>query len=322
MKETDSKQYFFRFRCPTRLAFGNWLEHQETKPKGVSFDYKGDRANVVVFDEILATEPAKTHFGIGIDVLIEGDEIEKSQKIVEGIILEIISILAFAEACFIGLPEFVLRYALPQDGACLKEATAYVLDKNYRPIETTTRIINRERVKGLFSLINSITINSRRNAIRDSLHWFWRALDNKYIRDRFLQIWIAIEYLEKELKAIYKLNNSEIHYPRCEFCKEEFKVCPKCEKDFGYKANPGFTGYKTLEKEAGLDGLFNELHRIRSKLVHGGEAIIESHVLEKAILDSHSLLVKAFFVLCGADHKESTTLPMEMRSKSLPMILY
>jgi hypothetical protein len=283
---------------------------------------KGYIPKIIVHDEFLHTKPSRTHYGIGIDLIINVDKVNFLQSIVENAILEIISILSFCEACFIGRPEFVLKYRIPDQGTNLEDFKSHILNKDILPKETTTRIANPNRIKKFFSMIDSITDLERKKSITNSLHWFWKALGDNDVRDRFLHLWIAVEYLEKELKKEFNIPTSELHYPICRYCHNEFRSCPECEKDFGYKANTGFAGFKFLEKKvASRKGLFNKLHKLRSKIVHAGRLVLPKEASEEAIMDSYNLLVKAIFVLCGVDHLESKIMPNFLRGESLPPIL-
>lgn len=316
------ERYFFRYRAPTRITFGTWPEHQDKKPKGCSFNFRRDRAKIVVYDHILPTLPAKTHFGIGFDIIIDSNDLNTANQIVETVIHDLIIIFSFSEACFVGEPEFVLRYELPIEGLILNKALVHVLDSNLNPKETSTRPIDRKRLQKVFNMINGINDKSIRNRIKDSLLWYWKALYDKKIFDSFLHIWIAIEFLESELKKLYSLKGCEKHYPICSKCKNEFELCPTCEQDFSYKANTGFIGYKKLEVESGLSkGLFKKLHKTRSILVHDGIRTLNSDNLRKSIALAQDLLFKAIYVLCGRDHAEAIEIPRAMRGESLPNIL-
>jgi hypothetical protein len=193
--------FFFRYRCPTRLAFGTWKGHQREKPEGGSFEYRGDSARVLAFDERLHTQP-KTHYGLGFDIQITRSDIDRAQEAAAGIVLDLVGLLAFVESCAIGRPQFALRYSLPSHGTTLRDARAHVLDADYRPNEVRLRLIDRDRLATVFAAIHSVQDSGRREGIKHALHWMWKSFSDENLRDRFLHMWIGLEHLEPKLKRI------------------------------------------------------------------------------------------------------------------------
>ena len=313
-------RYFFRYRAPTRISFSDLVGHQLEKPRTITCEFPTEKVNIVLFDERLPTEPM-LHYGVGFAVEVEHPELEEAQSIARATVVGLIAVLSFCEACYVGRPEFVARYRIPDSGNTLHDALVFVLDRNYAPVETSLRIIQFDRFQEILKKIHVISDERRRNTILRSLNWFWMSLDNNLHVDSFLHLWIALELLEVELKALYSLDRNKWAHPRCRQCNHVFKSCPNCTGDFTYRAGTGFVGLKKVVVDCGLKKkLYDDLYKLRSKLIHGVIAIPEE--IRQAVVDTRELLTKAVFTLIDLDPSRTSGLASSVRLRSNPTIFY
>lgn len=323
--------YFFRYIAVTRLAFSDWKIHQEREQKGVKNNYPAINAEMLVFDRRIKKNNFFHHYGLGFDVKVPAKSKSEAASIAETLVLNFIGTLCFLEKTHVAPPQCILSYRYPENPKNkLEEYSATLLDESIFPISAASsiRLINHQNL-GFFLEKLIPSDRDTQEKILYSLHWFWKAVGVNDKRDQFTNLWVALEILEPALKRFYKYSASKRSYPTCGGCGDVAKTCPSCKKDFGYQANTGFAGFKSLETEI-LDGTvikFRTLHSNRSGLVHSGGHISVDEV-DKSIFSTRVLIGAAILkllnfkdyssdavLLAKNNFKQATTLPtlMEIR---------
>ncbi|MFH1200982.1 MAG: hypothetical protein V1484_01485 [bacterium] len=323
-----SNNFFFRFIATSRLTFSDWKIHQEKEQKGVKNNYSGDGddAEMMVYDKRIKKNDFFHHYGLGFDIKIKAQNKEEARKKVETLMFNFIGIICFLEKCYIESPVCILSYRYPIDTKKeLGEYQASLIDNDFfQPNESSLRPINYTRLDIFIKKI-IVTSPEIRDTIYFALHWFWKAVGTKDKRDRFINLWVSLEILEPLLKNFYNQQKSKIDFPLCLHCMEKFTQCPKCNKNFGYTHNVGFTGFKKLEKNILDESVlkFQKLHSCRSALVHSGGNISKED-LEKAIFSIQVLINCSILKLLklSEDYKDGILMAQSpFRSISLPKIL-
>ena len=322
-------RYFFRFIAPTRLTFSSWEVHQEREEKGVKNIYPAEHASCLVFDRRVWQGGFYHHYGLGFDVVAGADDRAAALAIAEHVTVTFMSVLTFLEYCYIGAPQLILSYRYPEDreSRTLEEYSALLIDNGfYQPTNMSLRPVNIQRLDIFFKYLLAATPTTR-EIIYFALHWMWKAVGNRDKRDVFIQLWVALEILERPLKSLFGLASSKSEHPDCKHCHEKIASCPECGKDLSYTANAGFTGLKRLEGDfVGEKGFlkFNKLHSIRSALVHSGSNVTSAE-LDSSTFSTRVLINAAILTLLGlSDDKRGDALVMArapFRTAVLPMMM-
>ncbi|MDO8487368.1 MAG: HEPN domain-containing protein [Candidatus Curtissbacteria bacterium] len=286
--------YFFRFITPTRLTFSDWLVHQKWEQNGIKVNLPSVNAEMMVFDKRIKHKGTFMHYGLGCDIKIMSQNEKEAKLRSEVIVLEFLTLISYLEKCYFGAPSMILEYEYPEEGTSIKNYSAIIFDNNYIPKEISPRPINIQRLQIFLNKFEPLEPN-KKMSISQTLHWFWKALGAADKRDRFLSLWIALEFLEEELKKRYGLAASKSTLPKCPHCKNNIDACPKCKKpDPFYKTNTGFTGYKEIEKAIkGKTLKFDQIHAYRSKLIHGNNITVrevDDSIMSTVILINLAIL--------------------------------
>lgn len=267
------------------------------------------------------------HYGIGCDIKIISKNEEDAKLRAESITLEFLTIISYLERCYFDIPLMILKYEYPEKDTRIKNYSAIVVDNSYRPQETSLRLVNISKLKIFLDKLEVLD-KEKKSAVMQALHWFWKALGVTDKRDRFLNLWIGLEFLEKQLKKTFQLPTSKYNLPKCPHCKENIDKCPKCGKaDPVYKANTGFTGYKKLQELLkGKVLTFDQIHDYRSRLVHGDNLTKEE--LDNSILSTTVLINLAILTILkmspdpGINANDAIEMAKgEMRKISLPLMM-
>lgn len=315
-------RYFFRFISPTRIAYSDWKVHQIREDKIVKVDYPTIDAVMMIFDKRIKKREVFLHYGLGFDVEVLSSNKETAFVKAENLVMNFLSLITFLEACYADTPINILSYKVPKEGLWLEEYSALVVDKNYRPVETSPRQINLIRLNDFMKKMVSID-GETRTAIDNMFHWFWRALGSRDLKDRFINLWVGLEFLEESLKKKFGLpTGSAKKQPKCAECKKEFSfLCPNCGQDYYYKSYVGQTGFKELEKKI-LEKImkFGELQEFRSQLFHSSTKATPKTPADfkKTIYSTRVLLNYAVFFLLGFDFEFAVPMAkVDMRVISL-----
>lgn len=321
-------RYFFRFVSPTRLTGSSWGTHQKIEQKIIKINFPSEDSQMMVFDKRIEKEGLFLHYGLGFDVEVSAVNKEVAKTSAENLVINILSLICFLEACYADTPFNILSYKVAEKDLWLEEYSALVTDKSYRPRETSLRPINLDRLNDFMKKMMEVNIEARSAiAIDNSMHWFWRALGARDLKDRFINLWIGLEFLEEPLKKKFGLSTgSAKKQPTCSECKKEFStICTNCGKDYYYIGNVGQTGIKELEKKISEKIMkFNELHSFRSQLFHSSTRVKPKTPddFKGAIHSARVLLNYAIFELLGFDPKYAAPMAgMNMRVISLPTLL-
>lgn len=320
------KRYFFRFISPTRLTASSWKTHQKFEQKIIRINFPIEDSKMMVFDKRVEKEEIFLHYGLGFDIEIPSVNKETAMVQAEHLVMNILSLVAFLEACYADTPINILSYRVPQNGLWLEDYSALVLDKSYRPKETSLRMINLDRLNDFMKNMMAVDANTR-SAIDNMFHWFWRALGSRDLKDRFINLWIGLEFLEEPLKSKFSLPIGSVKKsPQCAKCKKHFSFpCPNCGEDYYYESYVGQTGFKELEKKIPDKIMrFNELHSFRSQLVHSNTKVKPKSPddFKEAIYSTRVLLNYAISTLLGFDFRYAVPMAkMDMRVISLPTLL-
>lgn len=235
----------------------------------------------MVFDKRIEKSKIFLHYGLGCDIRIESKDKETASKVAEETAMNFLFLITFLDRAFFGEPICILSYRYPVKGSVLEEFSAQILDANYLPLETSLRLIN---IPDLEKMINQMKLTPPgiRAKIDYSLFWFWKAVGARNPMDKFINLWIALEFLEDSLKDKYGLSKNKTADASCIFCKKVGQICSNCKKELKYNTNTGNTGIKTLEKKiADLKIKYDELASNRGILMHG-----KGHLDKNVLVDS------------------------------------
>lgn len=319
-------RYFFRFISPTRLTGSSWKTHQKFEQKLIKLNYPTIDSVMMIFDKRIKKGRIFLHYGLGFDVEIPSNNKIAAMLKAENLVMNILSLITYLEACYADTPTNILSYKIPKNGLWLEEYTALVRDKSYRPVETSLRLINLDRFDDFRKKMMSVDAETR-SAIDNMFHWFWRALGSRDLKDRFINLWVGLEFLEDSLKKKFGLPTGSVKkQPKCPECKKDFSInCPKCGKDYYYKSYVGQTGFKELEKKISEKIMkFGELQEFRSQLFHSSTKATPKtpDVFKEAIYSTRVLLNYAVFFLLEFDFKYAVPMAkVEMRVISLPTMM-
>jgi hypothetical protein len=281
---------------------------------------------MMVFDKRIKKNETYLHYGLGIDIELHAPDRDVAAARAEGVVLNFLSLISYIDSCYVEVPSLILSYRTSISDLRLREFQATVMDNAYHPVETFLRPINLDRLNRFIEAMKSAKPEIRQ-AVDGALHWYWKALGSKNLTDRFLNLWISLEYLEGPLKTFFGLPlGSVTKKPICPECKREFSIdCPHCGENYYYEATMGMSGIKQLEVDIHEDiDKFNRLHRFRSKLFHSAITgpFHSKADCTKAIYSTRVLLNCAILTLLGLDTSDAVPLAnVEMRSLSLPMLL-
>lgn len=279
----------------------------------------------MVFDKRIDKEDVYLHYGLGFDIELHAKDKKEAKIIAENTVINFLALITYLEGCYADLPTMVLSYRKPDRNFWLEEYQGLVFDNSYRPVETSLRPINLSRLNEFIKSMKSLNPEIR-SVVDGALHWFWKVLGSKDLRDRFINLWISLEFLEELLKQKLNLPRGKIKkQPVCLECRKTFSTkCPYCNKKYYYEAPIGKAGYKKLEKKITEKIMkFEELHSFRSSLFHPS---IKSKKTKKeyeyAIYSARVFLNYAVAFLLGLDLKEAGSLARsEIRTLSLPIAL-
>lgn len=319
-------RYFFRFVSSTRLTYSSWKTHQNFEQNIIKINFPKEDSVMMVFDKRIKKENIFLHYGLGFDIEVDANSKEQAKVHGENLVSNILFLITFLEACYAHTPVNNLSYKVPESDLWLEEYSALVTDNSYRPKETSLRPINLERLNDFMKKMMEVDVETR-SAIDNAIYWFWRALGSRDLKDKFINLWVGLEFLEEPLKKKFGLPIGSIKkQPVCYICKSEFTtVCSKCGNEYFYMGNVGQTGIKKLEKTISENIMkFDGLHAFRSQLIHSSIKV-KSKTLDdfkEAIYSTRVLLNQSIFTLLGFD--QLYTIPMakmDMRGISIPTLV-
>lgn len=206
--------YFFRFISPTRLTGSSWKTHQKFEQKIIKVNYPSDDSEMMVFDKRVDKAGTFLHYGLGFDIEVSAKDKESARFKAEVLVMNLLALITFLEACYSDTSTNILSYKVPSNGLWLEEYSALVVDKSYRPVETSLRPINLVRLNDFMQKMMSIDSETR-FAIDNMYHWFWRALGSRDLKDRFINLWIGLEFLEESLKRKFQLPSGSSKKTTC-----------------------------------------------------------------------------------------------------------
>lgn len=311
-------KYFFRFITPTRLAFSGFIVHQKWEKKGIKVNYPTFDIEMMVFDKRIEKNKVFLHYGLGCDISIKNNDKEVAKKIAEETALNFLFLISFLDRAFFDIPICILSYKYPKTGLRLEEFYAKVIDTSYLPLETSLRLINLTDLKRLIEQMKDVD-KIVREKIDSSLFWLWKAVGASNLIDRFINLWVCLEFLEEPLKDKYNLSRRKEEDVRCSDCSKMGQICWNCKKKLRYNANTGFSGIKTLEEKIpNLKIKFNDLFSNRSKIMHGKKHL-DKNTLEDSVNFTELLIYYAISELLNNSSWEidrMIRLPMRNLSKS------
>ena len=310
-------RYFFSFRTPSKLAFDDWHVHQKDKIGYYKVNLNDINSTVVISDSKMKHGSIFLHYGLCFDIVIEKDNKEQGESKAAQIIESLVPLVSFSESCYIGHPELILSYKMEEGKTELEEFDGHIMNKTDLPTELSLRTLNISRLSVIFDKLLPLPQDLKRS-IDLATRWFYKSLVTNDLKDRFINLWIALEPLDVHLKNAFGLLEEEICYPICRECNKEFNICPNpdCKRDFSYKKPAsGISGLKKLEESFGLGTKISKIRDARGKIFHSG--LIPTD-LETYVNSSFELLQHAIYFLLKMDKNEVRNfLKTDMRDSTI-----
>lgn len=245
--------YFVRFGAETLAAF---LRRDEQQKRGFGF-IQLDRYTVC-YDIIQRKNDDLIHWGIGIDTIVDSEDLDEAIEIARSQADRIYSVISFCENTEVSLQKEKVAFEYNEE----PEENNFV--QFFRDSDDEITVGRQRKIDvGLFSevvdALESVDSDSDNRKLRRALSSYMSALRQQTATDMFVWLYVAFDALENLFVSHYEIENTHSFY------------CDNCGDKTGETGLSNAGKKEFLESHSMTDIEYRELANIRGALIHSGK---------------------------------------------------